>query len=374
MAVKTKCAVLFQSPGRWELTEVELAEPRSDELLIRMVATGLCHSDDRMASGYLFAGAHLPMAGGHEGAGVVEQVGKNTSGFAVGDHVVLSFIAACGRCRWCASGMQNLCDRGSILVAGTRPDGTFRMQLDGVDVGQMAGISTFSQYSVVATDSAVKIDKSIPLDLACLVGCGVATGWGAAVNSANTQVGDVVIVMGVGGVGINAVQGAFRAGAQYVIAVDPVEFKRSKALELGATVAFADIESAADFARSVTNGQGADSSIVTIGVVTPEHIGQAFGAIRKAGTCVVVGGVGRAATSIPISPAELTLYQKRLQGSVYGGMSPTKDIPRLLSLYQSGKLKLDELVTRRYALDDINEGFADMHAGTNIRGVVQHTV
>lgn len=178
-------------------------------------------------------------------------------------------------------------------------------------------------------------------------------------------------LIGVGGVGINAVQGASNAGAQYVIAVDPIEFKRTKALELGATDAFVDIESATEFARSVTNGQGADSSIVTIGVVEPEHIGQAFSALRKAGTCVVVGG-GKPATSIPIAPGELTLYQKRLQGSLDGAMSPTKDIPRLLSLYQTGQLKLDELVTRTYGLEQVNQGFADMHAGRNIRGVVQH--
>jgi NDMA-dependent alcohol dehydrogenase len=360
-----------QAPGKWEVVEVDLDSPRQGELQLKMVASGLCHSDDHIATGDLPVGSY-PFAGGHEGAGVVEAVGPNTPGWEEGDHVVLSFLPGCGKCRWCASGMQNLCDLGALLLAGTRTDGSYRMTLDGQPVGQMCGISTFAEHTVVSVDSAVKIPKDLPLDKACLTGCGVGTGWGSAVNSAEVQPGDTVIVMGIGGIGINAVQGAAHAGATNVIAVDPVEFKREKAQQMGATHAVASIEEADELAKSFTNGQGADSAIVTIGVVKSEHVAQAFSAIRKAGT-VVVTGLGNAMdVGVPISLFELTLFQKRLQGSLFGASSPSRDILKMLQLYTDGKLKLDELVTRTYTLDEINDGYADMHEGKNLRGVIIH--
>jgi Zn-dependent alcohol dehydrogenase len=219
--------------------------------------------------------------------------------------------------------------------------------------------------------SCIKIDNDIPLRTAALLGCGVPTGWGSAVNAAQVQPGQVVIVMGVGGIGINAVQGAAHAGAARVIAVDPVAMKREAALRLGATDAFSTIEEAADLARSLTNGQGADSTIVTVGVLSGEHVGQAFDSVRKAGTVVVTAVAPMALTSIPVSPFILAMFQKRLQGCLYGMMSPSSDVPKLLWMYRQGQLKLDELVTRTYKLDEINAGYDDMHAGTNIRGVIE---
>ena len=364
-------AVLRGVGQKWEIADLELDDPQQGELLVRMVATGLCHSDDHYVTGD-FPAALWPICAGHEGAGVVERIGPNTLGWEPGDHVVLQFIPGCGRCRFCASGRQNLCGTGARMQTGARADGSFRLRENGKPVAQMAGISTFANYSVVNIDSAVKIAKDLPLDKACLVGCGVATGFGSAINSAGIEAGDTVIVMGIGGIGINAVQGAASEGAMNVVAVDPVEFKREKAMEFGATHAFATIQEAADFARSVTDGQGADSAIVCVGVTTGEHIAQGFDAIRKGGT-VVMTGVGSIVTKgIPISPTEMTLYQKRLQGVIYGSMSPSKDIPRLLAMYQAGKLRLDELVTRTYQLSEINQGYADMHAGINLRGVVIH--
>jgi NDMA-dependent alcohol dehydrogenase len=370
--MKTRTAVIRETPGQWEVVDVDLEEPRQGELLIDMVASGLCHSDDHLATGDIPFGVY-PVAGGHEGAGVVAEVGPNTPGYDVGDHVVMSFLPGCGRCRWCASGMQNLCDLGATLLMGSRPDGSYRMSLDGQPVGQMCGISTFSEQTVVSVDNAVKVDPDLPLDKACLVGCGVGTGWGSAVNSAEVYPGHVVIVMGIGGIGINAVQGAAHAGARNVIAVDPVEFKREKAMELGATESFASMEEATEFAQSVTNGQGADSAIVTVGVTTGEHIAQAFTAIRKAGTVVVTGLGDVTEVGIPIAPSELTLYQKRVQGSLFGASSPSRDILAMLDLYQAGKLRLDELVTNTYTLETINDGYADMHAGKNLRGVLIHS-
>jgi S-(hydroxymethyl)glutathione dehydrogenase/alcohol dehydrogenase len=366
--MKTRGAVLTRAPGKWEIAELDVDEPRQGELLLKMAATGLCHSDDHVATGDLPIDL-FPIAGGHEGAGVVEAVGPNTPGWEVGDHVVMSFLPGCGRCRWCASGMQNLCDRGADLMTGCRPDGSFRMHLDGKPIAQMAGISTFCEHTLIDVASAVKVAKDLPLDKACLVGCGVGTGWGSAVNSAEVKPGQTVIIMGIGGIGINAVQGAAHAGATTIIAVDPVEFKRETAQALGATHAFATMEEAAELARSVTNGQGADSAIVTTGVFKTEHAAQAFAAIRKAGT-VVVTGIGNVAEQVAVPAFELTLYQKRIQGALFGASSPSRDIPWMLQLYEQGRLRLDELVTRTYSLEEINEGYADMHAGRNIRGVI----
>jgi NDMA-dependent alcohol dehydrogenase len=369
--VRTRGAVLREVPGRFEVVELDVDDPRQGEIRVRVVATGLCHSDDHHAKGDQRV-AILPFAGGHEGAGIVEAVGPSTTGFAEGDHVVFSFLPSCGRCRWCATGHQNLCDLGASLGTNARWDDptSFRLSLDGQPVGQMCGVSTFVEHTTVSTASAVKIDPSIPLDIACLTGCGVGTGWGAAVNSAEVAPGQVVIVMGVGGIGINAVQGAAHAGAESVIAVDPVAFKRETALKLGATHAVESIKEAAELGRELTNGQGADSAIVTVGVTTGAHIGAALRSVRKAGTCVAVG-IGETRShdgDIPIM--ELVLYQKRLQGSLFGASAPTADIPAQLRLWQSGRLKLDELITRRYALEDIAQGFDDMHAGRNIRGLV----
>lgn len=370
--MRTRGAVVMNVPGEYEVLELELDAPRQDEVLVRMVATGLCHSDDHFARGDMIAGT-FPWLGGHEGAGVVEEVGPNTSGFQAGDHVVFSFLPSCGQCRWCSSGLQNLCDFGATLLVGSRFDDTssFRVHtLGGQPVGQMCGLGTFSEYTVVSTQSAIKIDKDIPLESACLLGCGVGTGWGSAVYSADVRPGDVVIVMGVGGIGINAVQGARHAGAAHIIAVDPVEMKRDKAIEFGATTAFGHISDASDYAKTLTNGQGADSAIVAVGVTTGEHIGEAFTSIRKAGTLVVTGVGQMEAVGIPISPVELAMYQKRIQGTHFGACNPRRDIPRQIQLYRDGILKLDELVTRTYRLDDIAAAYKELLDGQILRGVV----
>jgi S-(hydroxymethyl)glutathione dehydrogenase/alcohol dehydrogenase len=352
--------------------EIELDEPWQDELLVRMVASGLCHSDDHMATGDQHV-PMLPLAGGHEGAGVVERVGPNTLGFEVGDHVVFSFLPACGRCRWCATGRQNLCSSGATIMTGGRVGhpGEYRMATpDGRTVGQLCGLASFCERTVVSTYSAVKVPKDISLVTLSLLGCSVGTGWGAAVNSAQGRPGDTVSVMGVGGIGIHAVQGAAMAGASQVIAVDPVALKRDTALGLGATAAFEDISEAVAYAHPLTDGQGADSAIVTIGVVNGEHIAQAFRAIRKGGIVVVTGLGQFSEVGIPVSLAELTLYQKRIQGSLYGQCNPTSDIPMQLQMYREGKLKLDELITNTYTLDEVATGYDDLRAGKNIRGVL----
>jgi S-(hydroxymethyl)glutathione dehydrogenase/alcohol dehydrogenase len=368
--MKTRAALLWESPGKWDVREIELDEPKAHEVLVRMVAAGLCHSDDHVAKGDAPV-AHLPRCGGHEGAGVIEAVGPHVRGLKVGDHVVTSFVPGCGRCRWCAQGMQNLCDNGALLTTGAQFDGTFRMHADGHDVAQAMLVSTFSEYSVMPEWSCVPIAEDIPLEIAALLGCGVPTGWGSAVYLADVRPGDVVIVMGAGGIGINAVQGAAHAGAQRVIAVDPAPFKRDMALRLGATHSVDTMAEATELARAATNGQGADSAIVTVGVLTGDDVAAAFDAIGKGGT-VVVTAIGKVTETndIPVSPGVLSMYQKRIQGSLYGGAVPTADIPLLLEMWRAGRLELEELATRTYTLDEVAQGFEDMHAGINIRGVI----
>jgi|SRR5207302_8470978 len=198
----------------------------------------------------------------------------------------------------------------------------------------------------------------------------VPTGWGSAVNAAQVRPGDVVIITGIGGIGISAVQGAKHAGASRIIAVDPIEFKRRSALEFGATDTFSDHEEAAELGRSLTNGQGADSEIICVGVIGAGDVAAAFSAIRKAGTVVVTAAGSEAPTPVQLGLLELTMFQKRIQGSIYGMMAPSKDVPRLLHLWQNGQLRLEEMLTRTYSLDEINQGYADMHAGLNIRGAL----
>lgn len=367
--MKTRGAVLFEQPGAWHVVDLDLDDPKEHEVLVRIAATGLCHSDYHWQKGDIRP-AYLPTCGGHEGAGIVEAVGKNVRDVAVGDHIVTSFIPSCGRCRWCASGQQNLCDNGALMMVGTQLDGTYRMHFEGTDVGQCCCISTFAERTVIPEWACIKIDTDIPLSSAALVACGVPTGWGSAVNAAAVQPGDVVIVMGVGGIGINAAQGAKHAGASRILVVDPNEFKRKFALDIAATDVFPNIAEATEAAKSATNGQGADSAILTMGVLQSEDTLNAFNAIRKGGTVVVTAAAPQDSFNIPVNLLELTMFQKRIQGSMFGMMSPNKDVPRLLDLYKVGQLKLDELVTNTYSLDQVNEAYEDLEAGMNVRGVI----
>jgi S-(hydroxymethyl)glutathione dehydrogenase/alcohol dehydrogenase len=336
-----------------------------------MVGAGLCHSEVHLACGN-FPNEVLPVCGGHEGAGVVVGVGPNTAGWEEGDHVVLSPLPACGRCRFCNSGQANLCDLNAHLLSGARFDdpGSFRMRLEGKPVAQFVGISCFAEHTTVNVNQAVKIARDVSLATACLVGCAVSTGWGSAVNMAAPEPGDTVIVMGVGGIGSFAVQGALHAGATNVIACDPVTRKREAAEQLGATHSASDIDEAAGMARSLTNGQGADATIVAVGDLRTEFVAQALASIRKGGTAVVTGLGPADDVGAPISLFDLTLSQKRLQGSMFGGTSFLRDVPRLLDMYVKGQLKLDQVITETYRLDQVNEGYAAMQAGENVRGVI----
>ena len=370
--LKTKAAVMRGFDRPWDVVELTLDPPKDHEVLIRYVAAGLCHSDEHLRTDGFWNGmARFPMVGGHEGAGIVEAVGNSVTAVEVGDHVVCSFIPACGRCRWCSTGHQNLCDLGADVMQGCLPDGTFRFHdSDGGDYGGLCMLGTFSEYGVVSEYSVVKVDNDYPLDVAVLVGCGVPTGWGSAVYNAQVGPGDTVVIYGSGGVGVNAVQGAAFAGASNVVVVDPVEFKRSTALKLGATHAVATAAEAYDLTQDLTRGVGADQAIITMGVTDEPTISAAFEAIRKAGCITITGLAPVAEQTIHVPSGMLTLWEKQIKGSLFGSCNPLFDIPKLLNLYRHGDLKLDELVTRRYTLDEINRGYEDLLEGRNIRGVI----
>ncbi len=373
--MKTKAAVLWGTKQDWQIEEVELDDPVAGEVRVKLTASGMCHSDEHVREGDItpLEPGGFPFIGGHEGAGIVDEVGPGVTSLKKGDHVVLGFIPACGRCESCSTGHQNLCDNGATLLTGQMiADGRYRAHVNGKDAGTMCLLGTFSPYVVAHESSVIKIDDDIPLDKAALVGCGVTTGWGSAVYAAQVEAGDTVVVIGIGGVGSNAVQGAALAGAKRVVAIDPVEFKREQAMALGATHTFASMEEAVEPLRELTRGRMADKAIITVGRIEGTQIAEMMALIKKNGTGVVTGMGDMAASDVSLSLFDLAMMQKRLQGSIFGSANPRFDIPKLLGLYQEGRLKLDELITKTYRLEDINEGYADMLAGKNIRGVIMY--
>ncbi|HEY9312502.1 NDMA-dependent alcohol dehydrogenase [Williamsia sp.] len=368
--MKTKAAILTEIDTDWKIDEIELGDPVFGEVQVRLAASGLCHSDAHVANGSSPV-AMLPVVGGHEGAGVVTKVGPGVVDLEEGDHVVLAFIPACGTCPSCARGLQNLCDKGAGLLTGQAiSDGTYRVTKDGAPVVQMCLLGTFAPYVTVHQASVVKIEKDIPLQVAALLGCGVSTGWGSATEIGDTRAGDTVVIAGIGGVGINSVQGAAYAGACHVVAIDPVEGKRKIALDCGATHTFSSMEEALPQLGELTWGTMANTVILTMGEIKGEYIQQALSLTGKGGQVIVtaMGPYDQVATDLNLF--ELTLLQKRVQGAIFGGIGPRTQIPKLLNLYRSGALKLEELVTTTYRLEDINQGYKDMADGKNLRGVV----
>jgi NDMA-dependent alcohol dehydrogenase len=368
--VKTKAAVVYEVGKPIEIEELDLDGPKDGEVLIRYTHAGLCHSDVHIAHGDL--AARLPMVLGHEGAGVIEEVGPGVTRVKAGDQVVCSFIPNCGVCRYCATGRQSICDMGATILEGYLPGPRFPITGPRGDYGAMCMLGTFSQYGVIHQNSAVKVDDDMPLDKAVLVGCGVPTGWGSAVNTADVKAGDTVVVIGVGGIGINAVQGARYAGAKNVIAIDPLENKREKAMELGATHAFATADEAMVALTDMTRGQMADSAILTVGLMSADVVSAGFNSVGKGGTVVVTGLNKIEEATIQLSGSILTLFRKQIKGSLFGDCNPTTDIPKILGLYQAGDLKLDEIITRTYTLEQVNEGYDDLLNGKNVRGVMVH--
>lgn len=384
--MKSRAAVLRGVGIDWEVTEVELDPPRAGEVLVKMAYAGICHSDEHFYTGDSVPSPEMeelmrasdvpvpewfPMLGGHEGSGVVEEVGPEVKTLKPGDHVAISFLPACGNCRWCASGHTYLCDVGAdIYSKAMTTDGTCRRHIGGEDLMAMMQVGTFSEYVVASERSLVKIHDWIPLEAASLVSCGVTTGFGSGSVAAGTQPGDTVVVIGVGGIGMNAVQGAKVAGARHIVAVDPNEFKREIAPTFGATHTAVDAGAALELVKEITWGVMADRVVLTPGVVPVDLVMVALMLLRKGGTCVLTGMAKVSDMMVPLSLPDMVSSCKTLKGVLYGEMNPREAMPRLLSMYEAGTLKLDELVTQKYKLDDINEAMKDLRAGRNIRGVV----
>ncbi|HEY4331495.1 MAG TPA: NDMA-dependent alcohol dehydrogenase [Ilumatobacteraceae bacterium] len=369
--MKTKAAILWEVNTPWSVEEIELDPPGPGEVLVKLAASGLCHSDEHLVTGDLpFA---LPIIGGHEGAGVVQEVGTGVSWLAPGDHVVFGFIPSCGRCVSCSTGHQNLCDLGALMGGGRQiTDGGSRHHARGTDLGLMCILGTFAHHTVVNEASCIKIDDDVPLDRACLLGCGVVTGWGSSVYAAEVTPGDTVAVVGAGGIGSNAIQGARLAGAKRIIAIDPVEFKREKAMEFGATHTAASMTEALPLIRDLTWGTMANKVIMTMGVGSGAVIGEALALTAKRGRVVVTNIHPAMEYSGNLSFLDLTLMEKQVVGSLFGSGNPRADIPKLLGLYREGQLDLDGLVTNEYTLDGVNEGYEAMRAGESIRGVMKY--
>ena len=296
--------------------------------------------------------------------------------FAPGDHVVMSFVAVCGQCRWCNSGMEYICDMGAqVMIPGMPTDGTFRHHTaDGRDLGHLSKVGAFSKHTVVSTDSIIKVDQHLPLLPMALLSCGVPTGYGSAENRAKVKTGDTVVVIGAGGIGTAAIQGARINGAAHIIAVDPVEFKRKSAMQFGATHTAADTDEAASVLRELTHGVMADSVVVSPSIISDQDVQPALSLTRKGGTCVLTGMSANTTASIAINLQEFTLWNKTIAGTVYGSCNPRVDVARFARLYEAGLLQLDEMITRRYSLDDINEGYRDLLNGEIIRGVIDFSL
>ncbi len=345
--------------------EIEVEMPRQGEVMIKLAACGVCHSDLSATNGTIRFPP--PVVLGHEGAGVIVAVGQGVTEYAVGDHVLSSFVSMCGKCRYCQTGRPQLCDQAA-KAAISLPDGTVRTRdLAGNPLNIFSGCGVMAEYATLHTDNVVKIAKDVPLDKAALIGCGVMTGVGAVVNTAKVDAGSVAVVFGCGGVGLNAIQGCSISGAAMIVAVDTSDAKLEMARQFGAThtINATAEEDLVKAVRKLTGG--ADYAFECVGM--GEIAAQAYGVLRKGGKAVVVG-VANAKDMTSIRTASLTFDEKTITGSYFGSARPREDFPRLIGLYRAKRLKLDELITRTYSIDEAPQAFADLAEGRNARGVI----
>ena len=366
MSRSAKAVVYRDGAEAVAVEEIEVQAPLRDQVTVKLAACGVCHSDLSATNGTI--PIPPPVVLGHEGAGLVVEVGEGVTDLAVGDHVVTMFVSMCGKCRYCVTGRPAICDQAMKAVT-TLPDGTTpAYDRNGHPLHVFTGCGVMAEYATLHVDSVVKIDDSVPLDRAALIGCGVMTGVGAVINTAAVEPGSTAIVLGVGGVGLNAVQACRLAGATMIVAVDTVDEKLEMARQFGAT----DTVNAAEEAHLVRalrklTGGGADYAFECVG--SGVVVSQAYGAVRKGGTAVVVG-VAPPDDRTSIGTASLTFAEKTLTGSYFGSARPREDFPRLLRLYQSGQLMLDELITKTYSIDEAPGAFVDLVQGRNARGVI----
>jgi S-(hydroxymethyl)glutathione dehydrogenase/alcohol dehydrogenase len=360
-----RASVLFEPRTPLKVEEVELEPPREGEVLVRMVASGVCHSCLHAADGS-WKGVPMPIVLGDEGAGVVESVGPGVRTLAPGDHVILSWAPTCGRCHYCVIGRPNLCDK-RLAGRGVLPDGTTRMSLGGKPVHHYGHVATYASRTVVHESSAIAIDRTMPLDRAALIGCSVMTGVGAVINTAAVPPGASMAVFGAGGIGLNVVQGGAMVAAHPIIAVDVKAAKLDQARALGATHAVdASRDDPVAEIRRIT-GRGADFTFVAVG--DAPAVNQAAEALAPGGTCIVIGVPATGAT-VPLDVRPLVTGERVIRGSSYGSARTREDLPRMVALYQAGLLKIDELISKRYGLEDANEAFRALAAGELARGLI----
>jgi NDMA-dependent alcohol dehydrogenase len=369
--VETLAAVLWERKGLWSVEPIELDPPGPQEVLVELHASGLCHSDEHIVTGDM--PFRLPCVGGHEGAGVVLEIGSQVTSVAPGDHVVFSFMPSCGRCPSCSTGHQSLCDLGARLYSGRQiADGTARHHAGGKDLSPACLIGSFAYHTVAHEASVVKIDPSVPLDRACLLGCGFVTGWGSAVYAADIRPGHTVAIAGIGGIGAAAIQGAKISGARVIIAIDPAVEKKDTALALGATHVASSWEEAPSVVTEATWNRGVDRFITTMGVGDGALVSKALAMTAKMGRLVVTNIHPMAENSVSVNMMDLTLSQKQIVGTLYGSANPRADIPKLLELAACGQVDLDAVVSNTYPLEAINDGYADMRTGRFLRGVLRY--
>jgi S-(hydroxymethyl)glutathione dehydrogenase/alcohol dehydrogenase len=366
MGKKAKAVVCREWNKPVVVEEIQVESPRRGEVMVQIKACGVCHSDLSGTNGTI--PLPPPTVLGHEAAGIVAEVGEGVTDVAVGDTVVVSWVPVCGKCPYCVQGRPQLCDV-SARATLTLPDGTSRYKdAKGNTLNHFAGTGVMTEYAALHRDNVIKIDPDVPLDKAALVGCAVMTGVGAALNTAKVVPGSSVAVFGAGGIGLNVIQGAALAGAEKIIAVDLEDKKLEFASVFGATHTI-NPKTAGDAVQSIMTltGGGAEYTFECIG--NAKVIEQAFAATRKGGTCVVVG-VAKMTDQVTLGAFLLPFQEKVLTGSMYGSARPSIDFPRLLSLYKAHRLKLDELVTATYEIEEINRAFDDMQKGVNARGVI----
>jgi NDMA-dependent alcohol dehydrogenase len=364
MSRKARAAICRELNQPVVVEEITVEPPRAGEVTVKPAACGVCHSDLSATNGTL--AMQLPLILGHEAAGEVIEVGPGVTGLKEGDHVVSSFIYMCGECRFCLAGRPVLCiEQGKAIT--TLPDGTVRTRdARGNPLSIFSGCGVMAEYATMHVDNLVKIDAKIPLDRAALVGCAVTTGVGAVFNTARVAPGSSVAVFGCGGVGLNVIQGARIAGAERIIAIDTLEPKLDMAKQFGATDALLFKEDPTKALKKMTGG-GPDYAFECVG--NGELAAAAYRSIRRGGLAVVVG-VAKPSDTTAVRTMTLPFEEKTLTGSYFGSCVPRIDFPRMLALYMGGKLKLDELITRRYSIEEAPQAFADLESGRNARGVI----
>lgn len=361
-----QAAIYRNAVPRFSVEQVQLDAPRAGEVLVKIAAVGVCHSDYHLISG---ATKHpAPAVVGHEGAGVVVSMGEGVLDLRVGDHVALNWAPSCGECFYCQRDRRSLCEAYlEPIWAGTMMDGTTRLSQNGKPIYHFSALACFAEYAVVPQECCVRVPDELPLEVAALIGCAVTTGVGAVLNTAKVPPGVSVAIIGAGGVGLSVLLGAIHAGADQIIVIDRTPEKLQIARDLGATDTFLNDDQTLAQVRGLTGGRGPDFAFEAVGVPVLQEL--ALEMVRPGGS-VVLAGISPMGSATNLPGSLITRQEKTVMGSYYGTCDPARDFPAYAQLYLEGKLPLDKLISKLYPLEQINEAYADMLAGRTARGVV----